>query len=96
MIVMCLFDTVLWLVLFQVIPLPSGWAELPGCPHQDSKDKGALLQGQIPEALAQVAQRSCGCPIPGSVQSQAGWGFEQPGLVEGVSAHGRGLELDDL
>ena len=43
------------------------------------------------EALAQVAQRSCGCPLPGSVHDQAGWGFEQPGLVEGVPAHGRGL-----
>ena len=43
------------------------------------------------EALAQVAQRSCGCPLPGSVQGQLGWGFEQPGLVEGVPAHGRGV-----
>ena len=34
-------------------------------------------------------QRSCGCPLPGSVQGQAGQGFEQPGLVEGVAAHGR-------
>jgi len=40
------------------------------------------------EALAQVAQRSCGCPLPGSVQGQVGWGFQQPGLVEGVPAHG--------
>jgi len=36
------------------------------------------------------AQRSCGCPLPGSVQGQVGWGFEHPGLVEGVSAHYRG------
>uniref|UniRef100_A0A8B9FME0 Protein phosphatase 1 regulatory subunit 13B n=1 Tax=Amazona collaria TaxID=241587 RepID=A0A8B9FME0_9PSIT len=28
--------------------------------------------------------------------SQAGWGFEQPGLVEGVPAHDRGLELESL
>jgi len=28
-------------------------------------------------------------PIPESVQGQAGWGFEQPGLVEGVPAHSR-------
>jgi len=48
------------------------------------------------EALAQVAQRSCGCPLPGSVRGQAGWGFEQPGLVEGVPGHGRGLGLDEL
>ena len=33
----------------------------------------------------------CGCPIPGSVQGQVGWGFEQPALVEGVPAHGRGV-----
>ena len=44
-----------------------------------------------PSWLAQAAQRSCDCPLPGSVQSQAGWGSEQPGLVEGVPAHGRGV-----
>ncbi|XP_063255737.1 uncharacterized protein LOC134551722 [Prinia subflava] len=39
------------------------------------------------QALAQGAQRSCGCPwIPGSVQGQAGQGLEQPGTVEGVPA----------
>jgi len=31
-----------------------------------------------------------------SVQGQAGWGFEQPGLREGVPTHDRGLELDNL
>lgn len=30
-----------------------------------------------------VTQGSCGCLIPG-------WGLEQPGLEEGVPAHGRG------
>jgi len=29
--------------------------------------------------------------IPGTVQGQVGWGFEQLGLVEGVPAHGRGV-----
>jgi len=43
------------------------------------------------ETLAQVAQRSCGCPLLGSVQGRVGWGFEQPGLVEDVPAHGRGI-----
>ena len=38
-----------------------------------------------------VRQRCCGCPLPGSVQGQAGRGFEQPDLVEGVPAHGRGV-----
>jgi len=32
------------------------------------------------ETLAQAAQRSCGCPLPGSVQVQVGWSSEQPCL----------------
>ena len=49
------------------------------------------------EALAQGAQRSCGCPIPGSVQGQAGHkALEQAAPVEGVLVSGRGLELDHL
>ena len=31
--------------------------------------------------LEQAAQRGCGCPIPGGVQGQVGWGPGQPGLV---------------
>ena len=42
------------------------------------------------ETLEQVAQRSCRCPIPGSVQGQIGWGFEEPDLVKDVPAHGGG------
>jgi len=53
--------------------------------------KKEILYDEGGEALAQVAQRSCGCPLPGSVQGQLGQGFEQPGLVEGVPAHGRGV-----
>ena len=52
--------------------------------------KEEILYSEGGVALAQVAQRSCACPLPGSVQGQAGWGSEQPGLVEGVTAHGRG------
>jgi len=33
--------------------------------------------------VAQVAQISCGCPLPSSVQGQVGRGLEQPGLVGG-------------
>ena len=41
--------------------------------------------------VAQGAQRSCGCPIPGSVQGQVGHrALEQAALVEGVPACGRG------
>jgi len=42
------------------------------------------------ETLEWLAQRSCGCPLPGSVQGQVGWGFGHPGLVEGVPGRGRG------
>ena len=48
-----------------------------------------MLHCEGGEALEEVAQRGCGCPLPGSVQGQVGWDFEQPGLVEGVSVHGR-------
>lgn len=43
--------------------------------------------------MEQVAQRkrSCGCSRHGSVQDQAGWGFEQQGLAVGVPARGRGV-----
>jgi len=54
-------------------------------------DEDEILHSEGGEALAQVAQRICGCPFPGSVQGQVGWGFEQPGLLEGVPAHGRGV-----
>jgi len=50
-----------------------------------------ILHHEGGETLAQVAQRSCGCPLPGSVQGQVGWSSEHPGLVEGVPAHGRGV-----
>ena len=39
---------------------------------------------------------SCGCPLPGSTQGQAGWCFEQSGLEGGVPAYRKGLELDVL
>jgi len=48
------------------------------------------------ETLEQIAQRSSGCPITGSVQSRVEWGFDQLGLVEGDPAHDRGIGLDDL
>jgi len=53
--------------------------------------KTEILHYEGGEALAQVAQRRCGCPLPGSVQGQVGCGFEQPGVAEDVPAHGRGV-----
>ena len=41
------------------------------------------------EALAQAAQRSCECPIPGGIQGQVGWGPGQPELVGGSPARGK-------
>ena len=38
--------------------------------------------------LEQAAQRGCGCPIPGGVQGQVGWGPGQPGVVLNVEASG--------
>lgn len=46
--------------------------------------------------MEQVAQRGCGCLFSGSVGGQIVWNSQQPGLVEDVPAHDRGLELDDL
>ena len=34
------------------------------------------VQWQDGEAVAQVAQTGGGCPIPGDIQGQAGWGSE--------------------
>lgn len=34
------------------------------------------------DLLEQVVQRICGCPTPGSVKGQNGWGFEEPGQLE--------------
>ena len=56
-----------------------------------AQPRNSLCPGFIPQHGQQViAQRSCGCPIPSSVQGQVGWGLEQPGIVEGVPVHGRG------
>lgn len=40
--------------------------------------------------LEQVAQRSFGGHVPGSVHGQVGQGFEQSGLVGGVPVNGKG------
>lgn len=48
------------------------------------------------KALEQVAQRCCGFPIPESIESQVGWGFETFSVVKDVPAHGSGVKLDDF
>ena len=42
------------------------------------------------------SHRSFGCPLPGSVQGQVEWGFEQPDLVKDVAAYGSVCGLGDL
>ena len=54
------------------------------------------FQSEGGEALAQAAQSGCGCPIPGGVEGQVRWGPVQPDLVDGNSACGMDLELDQL
>ena len=49
---------------------------------------GEVLYRASGEVLEQAAHRGCGCPIPGGVQGQVGWGPGQPGLVLNVEAGG--------
>ncbi|KAK4820500.1 hypothetical protein QYF61_000079, partial [Mycteria americana] len=49
--------------------------------------KEEILYYEGGETLAQI---SCEGPIPGSVQGQDGWSFEQPDVVKDVPPHGRG------
>jgi len=48
--------------------------------------------------LDQAVQRGCGCPVPGGVQGQVGWGPGQPGLVPNLRSVAlpvaAGLEFD--
>ena len=41
------------------------------------------------EELAQTAQKSCRCPIPGGAQGQDGWGLQQIDQVVDNFTHGR-------
>jgi len=43
--------------------------------------------------LEHIAQRGCGCPIPGGVYGQAGWSPEQSDLVVGSPATAAGWKL---
>ena len=57
--------------------------------------KSRALYQESGEVLEQAAQRGCGCPIPGGVQGQVGWGPGQPSpvldLEVGGPACGRGV-----
>ena len=46
-----------------------------------TKARAAGTTSEGGDALEQVVQRSCRCPIPEGVQSYIGWGPGQPNLV---------------
>lgn len=50
-----------------------------------------VLYSEDGEILENVAQSSCGYPIPGGAEGQAGGSSKQSGLVKNVLAHVRGL-----
>jgi len=54
-----------------------------------------VLYYESGEVLKQAAQGGCGCPVPGGVQGQVGWGPGQPhqllNVEVGGSACGRGV-----
>jgi len=58
--------------------------------------KGNFFHWEEGEALAQVAQRSCGCPILGGTQGQIGWGSRQSDLLGGKPARWNLLSLSLL
>ena len=68
-----------------------GGMALPERGEMEMRDEEEILPCEGGEALAQAAQSSCGCPIPGRAQGRAGRGWGQPGLGGGVPAHGRGV-----
>lgn len=40
------------------------------------------------ETLAHAAQRTCGCPIPRSVEGQVKWDFDEPDLMKDALEQG--------
>ena len=62
-------------------------------PQRSSSPESNFIHWEGDEVLEQVAQRHCGCSIPGDVQGQVGWGSGQPDavldLVVGNPAWGR-------
>lgn len=92
----CLPSSTAAILSAQLYPAHIGEVRLDEKPFSSSADKPSILHYECDEVLEQVAWKSSGCPISGSVHGRVGWVFEQTDLVEGVPAHDRGLELGDL
>lgn len=58
--------------------------------------KEEMIYSEGSEVLAQAAQRSFVCPIPGNSQGQAGWGPVLTRTGGWQAVHDRELELDEL
>ena len=54
--------------------------------------RGEMFYSEGGEVLEQTAWRSCGCPIPGGIQGQVGWGPGKPELVADNPARDRRSE----
>lgn len=52
-------------------------------------DKEEITFCEDGKKLVEFAQGNSGCRVAGSVLGKVGWGFEHPGPMEGVAAHGR-------
>lgn len=69
-----------------------------GCVPLPFGSKGKLetlsdLQVKLPRFVPQGWRKRCHLK---AISGQAGWSSEQSGPVEGVPAHGRGVQQDDL
>jgi len=58
--------------------------------------KSFFFYSKSGETLEQVTQKGGGCPIPGDIRGQDGWGSEHPDLAVDVPVHRRGLGLYDI
>ena len=58
---------------------------------REGRYKEEIFYHESGETLEQIVQRSTGGLIPGNIQGQVGWNSDQPGLVEDIPAHCRGL-----
>jgi len=58
---------------------------------------GKFFYSEVGEALnSLVAQRSCGCPIPGGIQSQTALSPGWPDLVDCHPANDKELDVDNI
>jgi len=55
-----------------------------------------VLHSERGDALEQVVQGGCGCPIPGGIQGQTGCDSGQPGLVVRDPHCDRGIEIFEV